>query len=68
MFQRQCRMLSIAAVLMVSSAGTALSQSAPSLDPERGVMTLAPLFERTTPAIVNISVSHRVPIQPGFSI
>lgn len=31
-----------------------------SIDPSRGVMTLAPLLERTTPAVVNISVSSKV--------
>ena len=30
-----------------------------SLDPERGVITMAPLLERTTPAVVNISVVAR---------
>ena len=30
-----------------------------SLDPERGVITMAPLLERTTPAVVNISVQSR---------
>jgi serine protease DegQ len=34
----------------------------PSLDPERGVMTMAPLLERTTPAVVNVSVVSRVPV------
>jgi len=31
-----------------------------SVDPVRGVLTLAPLLERTTPAVVNISVSTKV--------
>lgn len=31
-----------------------------SIDPVRGVLTLAPLLERTTPAVVNISVSTKV--------
>ncbi len=35
----------------------------PSLDPERGVMTMAPLLDKTTPAVVNISVRLRVPGQ-----
>ncbi len=35
----------------------------PLLDPERGVMTMAPLLERTTPAVVSISVEMRNPGQ-----
>ena len=31
----------------------------PSLDPVRGVVTMAPLLERTTPAVVNVSVESR---------
>lgn len=34
----------------------------PALDPRRGVMTMAPLLERTTPAVVNVSVASRVPV------
>lgn len=34
----------------------------PGLDPARGVMTMAPLLERTTPAVVNVSVVSRVPV------
>jgi Do/DeqQ family serine protease len=34
----------------------------PMLDPQRGVMTMAPLLERTTPAVVNVSVVSRVPV------
>jgi Do/DeqQ family serine protease len=33
----------------------------PVLDPERGVMTMAPLLEKTTPAVVNIAVETRRP-------
>ncbi len=33
-----------------------------SIDPKRGVLTLAPLLERTTPAVVNISVSSKMKI------
>lgn len=33
-----------------------------SLDPERGVATMAPLLERTTPAVVNVSVESHVPV------
>src|SRR5215217_1407026 len=32
----------------------------PALDPQRGVVTMAPLLERATPAVVNISVASRV--------
>lgn len=31
------------------------------VDPDRGVVTMAPLLERTTPAVVNVSVESRVP-------
>jgi Do/DeqQ family serine protease len=34
----------------------------PALDRERGVMTMAPLLERTTPAVVNVSVVSRVAV------
>ena len=34
----------------------------PMLDPQRGVVTMAPLLERTTPAVVNVSVVSRVPV------
>jgi S1-C subfamily serine protease len=33
----------------------------PALDPGRGMMTMAPLLDRATPAVVNISVVSRVP-------
>ena len=33
----------------------------PALDSERGVMTMAPLLEKVTPAVVNISVRTRMP-------
>ena len=33
------------------------------LDPERGVLTMAPLLERVTPGVVNIAVRSRVPVQ-----
>jgi Do/DeqQ family serine protease len=33
----------------------------PALDKERGVMTMAPLLAKVTPAVVNISVKTRVP-------
>ena len=42
--------------------GKANSSQGLSIDPTRGVLTLAPLLERTTPAVVNISVSTKVKI------
>lgn len=33
------------------------------IDPERGVVTIAPLLEETTPAVVNIAVETRIPAQ-----
>ena len=33
------------------------------LDPERGVLTMAPLLQRVTPGVVNIAVRSRVPVQ-----
>lgn len=49
-------------VLIAIAAGAPPARAQyPALDPERGVMTLAPLLERATPAVVNISVVSRVP-------
>lgn len=42
--------------------GKANSNQGLTIDPARGVLTLAPLLERTTPAVVNISVSSTVKI------
>jgi serine protease DegQ len=39
------------------------SPHAQQLDPERGVLTLAPLLERITPAVVNVSVQSEVPAE-----
>src|SRR3954453_21443970 len=50
---RLLAVLAVAATLPV--LGTAWAQY-PALDPERGVMTMAPLLDRATPAVVNISV------------
>jgi Do/DeqQ family serine protease len=47
-------------LLGAAGAGPALAQY-PALDPARGVMTMAPLLDRATPAVVNISVASRVP-------
>lgn len=49
-------------------AGSVLSfapavQAQMKTDPIRGVLTMAPLLERTTPAVVNISVSSKVKVR-----
>jgi Do/DeqQ family serine protease len=55
---RTVRLLIGVALVAASLAAGAAAQQL-SLDPERGVITMAPLLERTTPAVVNISVqSH----------
>src|SRR4051794_28699276 len=51
--------LRLLAVLVLAATPTVLSTARaeyPALDPERGVMTMAPLLDRATPAVVNISV------------
>ena len=50
--------LAVPALLMLAFPAAALAQ-AMSVDPQRGVITMAPLLERTTPAVVNISVLGR---------
>ncbi len=52
--------LVLALAVAAAAPPPALAQY-PLLDPERGVMTMAPLLERTTPAVVNVSVASRVP-------
>lgn len=42
--------------------GNSNTNQALSVDPSRGVLTIAPLIERTTPAVVNISVSTKVKV------
>lgn len=42
--------------------GKTQSGEAMSIDPVRGVLTMAPLLEQTTPAVVNISVSSTVKV------
>ena len=66
MTDRQCsscrrRRRGLSAVLVALGVAAALPAPAQemSLDPERGVITMAPLLERTTPAVVNISVVAR---------
>jgi Do/DeqQ family serine protease len=53
------RRLFFAAVIAVSTAVPAAAR-APLLDEQRGVLTLAPMLERVTPAVVNISVATSV--------
>lgn len=50
--------LAIPALLALAFPAAAVAQ-AMSVDPRRGVITMAPLLERTTPAVVNISVLGR---------
>jgi Do/DeqQ family serine protease len=49
--------LVVGMAMLAALAGRAAQ--AQQLDPERGVITMAPLLERTTPAVVNISVRSR---------
>jgi S1-C subfamily serine protease len=51
-------------VLVLIGLGWSLEAWAqyPALDRARGVMTMAPLLERTTPAVVNVSVVSRVAV------
>lgn len=53
----------VAVILLgVSQApGIGIAAEVPILDTKRGVMTMAPLLEKTTPAVVNISVTTRMP-------
>ena len=58
---RACRLL-ILSLLLVGLVSPLRAETAyPALDPRRGVMTMAPLLDRTTPAVVNVSVVSRVP-------
>lgn len=49
----------VAAMLAVAAMPAPAGAQQMSLDPERGVITMAPLLERATPAVVNISVQSR---------
>jgi len=51
----------LAVVLIGLSTLVPARADVPVLDPERGVMTMAPLLETTTPAVVNIAVETRRP-------
>ena len=52
----------IALILIIVASGyTATAAEFPVLEKERGVVTMAPLLEKTTPAVVNISVRTKLP-------
>jgi Do/DeqQ family serine protease len=59
---RAQRLLLLCLIVAGITAGADAQAHYPLLDPERGVMTMAPLLERTTPAVVNVSVVSRVPV------
>lgn len=59
--RRPAAAIALAASCLLAAGGPAAAQY-PSIDPERGVMTMAPLLERTTPGVVNVSVASRVPV------
>lgn len=50
-------------VAVAATIATPVTARVPTLDPERGVMTMAPLLDEITPAVVNISVRVRTPTQ-----
>ena len=61
--RRACLRLAAALGLaLLAGAAPALAQY-PAIDPARGVVTMAPLLERVTPAVVSVSVSSRVPAE-----
>jgi Do/DeqQ family serine protease len=51
----------LAAFVALATLSVPAAAQYPSVDPRRGVMTLAPLLDRATPAVVNVSVASRVP-------
>lgn len=57
-------LLASALVLASAPAGPAAARY-PALDPARGVVTMAPLLERATPAVVNVSVESRGGASPA---
>ncbi|MFO1038762.1 MAG: Do family serine endopeptidase [Geminicoccaceae bacterium] len=67
------RVRRFALLILIAAAASAVTVPAfarwPALDPQRGVMTMAPLIDMVTPAVVNISVASRVPVaeNPLFS-
>lgn len=50
--------VALAAILLI---GVPAAARAPLLDEQRGVLTLAPVLERVTPAVVSVAVATRVP-------
>ncbi len=64
MVRSRKKLSALVGVLMIGATQMsviAVSAEIPILDRERGVMTMAPLLERTTPAVVNISVTTHMP-------
>ena len=53
----------MAVILAASVAGYSSKANAQIMDESRGVLTLSPMIERVTPAVVNISVRSRVEAQ-----
>ena len=53
------------AQLRLPGMSSGISGDTLSVDPQRGVLTLAPLLERTTPAVVNIAVTATVKSKPN---
>src|SRR4051812_2832839 len=51
----------LAALAASAACAPAVLAQYPALDPARGVVTMAPLLERATPAVVTISVRSRAP-------
>ena len=54
------RLVAVAVAAATTGATPPARAQYPALDPTRGVVTAAPLLERATPAVVNISVASRV--------
>jgi Do/DeqQ family serine protease len=78
--KRKTLLLNAATLILLGAAPVATAQSnwpifngktqsgdAMTIDPARGVLTMAPLLERTTPAVVNISVSSTVKVPANRS-
>ena len=50
----------LVSIVVMTGFGQAVFAEGWQVDPQRGVVTIAPLLERTTPAVVNISVETRI--------
>ncbi len=59
---RRLGLLPLFLLLLLAPAGSATAQLA-YRDPERGVLTLAPILKRATPAVVNIAVRSLRPVE-----